>query len=91
MVGTLVCSIRIQQQLFSLLGISEATALTQFGHMLAAFEYGAPPHGGIAPGIDRIVMILAEESSIREVTAVSRQNPPRLSGKLYGRYSILEP
>ena len=59
----------VQQQLFSLLGISEATALTQFGHMLEAFEYGAPPHGGIAPGIDRIVMILAEESSIREVMA----------------------
>ncbi|MEI6179990.1 MAG: aspartate--tRNA ligase [Chloroflexales bacterium] len=59
----------IQQQLFSLLGISEATALLQFGHMLEAFEYGAPPHGGIAPGIDRIVMILAEESSIREVMA----------------------
>ena len=59
----------VQQQLFSLLGISEATALLQFGHMLEAFEYGAPPHGGIAPGIDRIVMILAEESSIREVMA----------------------
>jgi aspartyl-tRNA synthetase len=59
----------VQQQLFNLLGISEETALSQFGHMLEAFEYGAPPHGGIAPGIDRIVMLLADESTIREVMA----------------------
>jgi aspartyl-tRNA synthetase len=59
----------VQQQLFDLLGISPETAQAQFGHMLEAFEYGAPPHGGIAPGIDRIVMILADESTIREVMA----------------------
>lgn len=59
----------VQQQLFSLLGISEAQAQAQFGHMLEAFEYGAPPHGGIAPGIDRLVMILAGEPTIREVMA----------------------
>ncbi|MBU2508939.1 aspartate--tRNA ligase, partial [Patescibacteria group bacterium] len=39
----------------------------RFGHMLEAFEYGAPPHGGMAPGIDRLVMILANEPNIREV------------------------
>jgi aspartyl-tRNA synthetase len=59
----------VQQKLFDLLGISPETALAQFGHMLEAFEYGAPPHGGIAPGIDRIVMLLADESTIREVMA----------------------
>ncbi|MEI7644669.1 MAG: aspartate--tRNA ligase [Chloroflexales bacterium] len=59
----------VQQQIFNLLGISQETALAQFGHMLEAFEYGAPPHGGIAPGIDRIVMLLADESTIREVMA----------------------
>ncbi|HEU4325559.1 MAG TPA: aspartate--tRNA ligase [Roseiflexaceae bacterium] len=59
----------VQQKLFDLLGISRETALSQFGHMLEAFEYGAPPHGGIAPGIDRIVMLLANESTIREVMA----------------------
>jgi aspartyl-tRNA synthetase len=59
----------VQQKLFDLLGISRETAETQFGHMLEAFEYGAPPHGGIAPGIDRIVMLLADESTIREVMA----------------------
>jgi aspartyl-tRNA synthetase len=59
----------VQQKLFDLLGISRETALSQFGHMLEAFEYGAPPHGGIAPGIDRIAMLLAGEPTIREVMA----------------------
>jgi len=59
----------VQQKLFDLLGISRETAHQQFGHMLEAFEYGAPPHGGIAPGIDRICMILAGEPTIREVMA----------------------
>jgi aspartyl-tRNA synthetase len=59
----------VQQQLFDLLGIAPDQAQAQFGHMLEAFEYGAPPHGGVAFGIDRIVMILADESSIREVMA----------------------
>jgi aspartyl-tRNA synthetase len=59
----------VQQQVFDLLGISRETAQAQFGHMLEAFEYGAPPHGGIAPGIDRIVMLLADEATIREVMA----------------------
>ncbi|MBR73597.1 MAG: aspartate--tRNA ligase [Dehalococcoidaceae bacterium] len=51
------------------LDIDESTAREQFGHMLDAFEFGAPPHGGIAPGIDRIVALLAKESDIREVIA----------------------
>ncbi|MEO8083824.1 MAG: aspartate--tRNA ligase [Ardenticatenales bacterium] len=59
----------IQQQVFALLGIDEAQARTEFGHLLDAFQYGAPPHGGIAWGFDRTVMILAGESSIREVIA----------------------
>ncbi len=59
----------VQQKLFDLLGISRETAQAQFGHMLEAFEYGAPPHGGIAPGIDRIAMLLSNEATIREVMA----------------------
>ncbi len=59
----------LQQKIFRLLGYSDEEAEERFGHMLEAFEYGAPPHGGIAAGIDRIVMLLAGETSIREVIA----------------------
>ncbi len=67
-------SIRIHRRdqqalMFDVLGISPEEAQAQFGHMLEAFEYGAPPHGGIAPGIDRLTAILAGESNIREVIA----------------------
>jgi aspartyl-tRNA synthetase len=55
--------------MFRAIGLSEAQAQAQFGHLLEAFEYGAPPHGGIAPGIDRLVMLLAGEPNIREVMA----------------------
>ena len=56
-----------QKRVFDLLEISEETQAAKFGHMLEAFKYGAPPHGGFAPGIDRIVMILQNEPNIREV------------------------
>jgi len=60
---------RIQADIFKMLGYPEEEAKARFGHMLEAFSYGAPPHGGIAPGIDRTVMLLAGESNIREVIA----------------------
>lgn len=59
----------MQAKVFSLLQISPEQQALRFGHMLEAFEYGAPPHGGIAPGIDRFVAILAGEESIRDVIA----------------------
>ncbi|RMG23598.1 MAG: aspartate--tRNA ligase, partial [Armatimonadetes bacterium] len=59
----------IQQRVFSLLGVDEETQRSRFGHMLDAFTFGAPPHGGIAPGIDRLVMLLLGEENIREVIA----------------------
>ncbi len=58
-----------QSMLFRALGISDDEAREQFGHLLEAFSYGAPPHGGIALGLDRLVAILAREESIREVIA----------------------
>jgi len=59
----------LQTKIFQLLGYSDAEIKQRFGTILEAFEYGAPPHGGIAPGIDRIVMLLAGEGNIREVIA----------------------
>lgn len=54
---------------FEIAGYSRETVEHEFAGMLRAFEYGAPPHGGIAPGVDRIVMLLADEPNIRETIA----------------------
>ncbi|HEY0757451.1 MAG TPA: aspartate--tRNA ligase [Ktedonobacteraceae bacterium] len=59
----------LQHKVFSLMKLDDAQIKEQFGHMLEAFEYGAPPHGGIALGLDRLVMLCADEDSIREVIA----------------------
>jgi aspartyl-tRNA synthetase len=60
---------QLQQKIFHLLGYKDEEIEARFGHMLEAFDYGAPPHGGIAPGIDRVVMLLAKTDNIREVIA----------------------
>ena len=59
----------LQRKIFRLLGYRDGEIEERFGHLLEAFDYGAPPHGGIALGIDRLVMILAGEETIREVIA----------------------
>jgi aspartyl-tRNA synthetase len=66
-----------QKQVFNLLGISEEEQQSKFGHMLEAFKYGAPPHGGFAPGVDRIVMLLQNEPNIREVIAYPKTGEGR--------------
>lgn len=67
----------IQLKVFQLLGLDGDEIEQKFGHMLEAFEYGAPPHGGMAPGIDRLVMVLADEPNIREVIAFPKNQAGR--------------
>jgi aspartyl-tRNA synthetase len=78
-----------QRRVFELLQLSDEEAAEQFGHMLTAFQYGAPPHGGIAWGLDRTVAILAGEPNIREVIAF----PKALSGvdPMTGSPSVVPP
>ena len=59
----------VQHQVFEVLGLTDEEIEEKFGHLLRAFRYGAPPHGGIAMGLDRIVMLMAGQENIRDVTA----------------------
>ncbi len=67
----------VQKQVFNLMGVSEEEQQKKFGHILEAFTFGTPPHGGFAPGIDRIVMILQGEPNIREVIAFPKTGEAR--------------
>ncbi len=67
----------MQERAFALLGYTQEAAWARFGHLLRAFEFGVPPHGGIAPGIDRIAMLLAGVDNIREVMAFPKTNAAR--------------
>lgn len=67
----------LQTKIFELLGLDAGEIKNRFGHMLEAFSYGTPPHGGIALGIDRLIMILAGEPNIREVIAFPKTGDAR--------------
>jgi aspartyl-tRNA synthetase len=67
----------LQEKVFKLIGLDPEVARERFGHMLEAFEYGTPPHGGIAPGIDRLCMVLAGAPNIREVIAFPKNQAAR--------------
>ena len=79
----------LQNKIFQMLGLPDDLIQARFGHMLEAFEYGAPPHGGMAPGIDRIVMLLAGEPNIREVIPFPKTGDAR--DLLMGAPSPIEP
>jgi len=64
----------LQAKMFSILGISADEQQSMFGHILRAFQFGAPPHGGIALGLDRMIMLLAKADSIRDVIAFPKNN-----------------
>ena len=59
----------LQEKVFKAIGLTEEDANSKFGFMLEAFEFGTPPHGGIAFGLDRLIMLMAKRSSIRDVIA----------------------
>ncbi len=64
----------LQQKIMKLIGLSMEEAREQFGHLLDAFEYGTPPHGGIAPGVDRLVMLMAGEPNLQQVSAFPKSS-----------------
>lgn len=63
-----------KKRIFNIVGFSEEEAEKRFGFLTKAFKYGAPPHGGIAPGLDRLLMIMAEQTSIKEVIAFPKNS-----------------
>lgn len=68
---------KLQSTIFDILGITHEDAKNRFGHLLRAFEYGPPPHGGIAWGIDRFIMMICDEPNIREVIAFPKDQKAR--------------
>ena len=67
----------LQQRIFRVLGMNDEQIQNKFGHILQAFKYGVPPHGGIAFGLDRLIMLLAGEPNIREVMAFPKTGDAR--------------
>ena len=67
--GVRISDPAVQRKVFEIMGLTDEETEERFGHLIHAYEYGAPPHAGIAPGLDRLVMLLAGEKDIREVIA----------------------
>ncbi len=79
---------KMQEDVFSVLGYTKNEVSERFAQILDAFEYGAPPHGGIAPGIDRLVMVLMDKESIRDVIAFPKTQSQM--DPLFGAPSMIE-
>ncbi len=75
--GVRISDPKVQHKIFEIMGLNDEQIEERFGHMLEAYEYGAPPHAGIASGLDRLVMILAGETSIAEVIAFPKTGTAR--------------
>jgi aspartyl-tRNA synthetase len=67
--GVRISDPHLQERVFEIMGLTPEQAEKRFGHLMKAYHYGAPPHAGMAPGLDRLVMLLANEPNIREVVA----------------------
>ena len=67
--GVRISDPKVQRKVFEIMGLSKEQTEARFGHLIKAYEFGAPPHAGMAPGLDRLVMLLANEPNIREVIA----------------------
>lgn len=67
--GVRISDPKVQRKIFELMGLTPEQTEERFGHIIKAYEFGAPPHAGMAPGLDRLVMLLANEPNIREVIA----------------------
>jgi aspartyl-tRNA synthetase len=67
--GVRISDPKVQRKVFEIMGLDKEKTEARFGHLIRAYEYGAPPHAGMAPGLDRLVMLLANEPNIREVIA----------------------
>ncbi len=87
----------LQEKVFHAIGLSPEEAMAKFGYLLEAFEFGTPPHGGVAFGLDRLIMLMAKRSSIRDVIAfpktqsaadIMTQAPSEVSEKQLKELSI---
>ena len=75
--GVRISDPNVQRKVFEIMGLTPEETEERFGHLIHAYEYGAPPHAGIGSGIDRLVMLLAGESSISEVIAFPKTGTAR--------------